>query len=159
MLTPRQTSALSGDPSTSESEAKKQGLRLPNVPISLRNLRRPCSGRTAPVPHFYCFLSDHANHILRRTYRATNGTEKNGIGRLCGAESLVGKGNAVCVNRSLPNISFGRRQIQVRRRTPPSGCSLKLKEMSLDSFSITLRICVTRELIVHLFSYSNACVP
>ena len=35
------------------SEAKLQGRRLPNVLSSLRSLRRPCSGRTGPVPYFY----------------------------------------------------------------------------------------------------------
>ena len=48
---PLQTSALSGEASTKVSEAKKHGRRLPKVPISLRSLRMPCSGRTAPVPH------------------------------------------------------------------------------------------------------------
>ena len=51
-FTPRQTSALSGETSTKDSEAKKQGRRLPKVPSSLRSLRMPCSGRTAAVPHF-----------------------------------------------------------------------------------------------------------
>jgi hypothetical protein len=32
------------------------------------------------------------------TYRATDGAEKNGIGRLCSIESLVGKRNAMCVD-------------------------------------------------------------
>lgn len=36
-----------------ESEAKLQGRRLPKVWSSLRSLRRPCSGRTGPVPYFY----------------------------------------------------------------------------------------------------------
>ena len=48
---PRHTDALSGDASTRASDAKKQGRRLPYVPISLRNFSSPCSGRTEPVPH------------------------------------------------------------------------------------------------------------
>lgn len=36
-----------------ESEAKLQGRRLPKVLSSLRSLRRPCSGRTGPVPYFF----------------------------------------------------------------------------------------------------------
>jgi hypothetical protein len=51
-FTPRAISGLRGDASTSESDAKKHGRRLPNVPNSLRSLRMPCSGRTFPVPHF-----------------------------------------------------------------------------------------------------------
>ena len=35
------------------SEAKLQGRRLPKVWSSLRSLRRPCSGRTGPVPYFF----------------------------------------------------------------------------------------------------------
>ena len=50
--TPRQTSALSGERSTRESEAKLHGRRLPKAESDLRSFRRPCSGRTAPVPHF-----------------------------------------------------------------------------------------------------------
>jgi hypothetical protein len=45
------------------------------------------------------FLSDVANHVFMEiTYRATDGAEKNGIGRLCSIESLVGKRNAMCVD-------------------------------------------------------------
>lgn len=54
-LVPRQTSALRGECSTRESEAKKHGRRLPYVCISLRRRRIPCSGRTFPVPHF-CYV-------------------------------------------------------------------------------------------------------
>ena len=65
----------------SESEAKKHGLRLPNVPISLRSFKRPCSGRTAPVPHFCssCQTMSLAGTSLL-TYGTTDGTEKHGIG-------------------------------------------------------------------------------
>lgn len=41
-----------GEIFTRDSEAKLQGRRLPNVESSLRSLRRPCSGRTGPVPYF-----------------------------------------------------------------------------------------------------------
>ena len=44
--------------STRDSEAKLHGLRFPKVPSSLRSLRRPCSGRTAPVPHFCGYQTD-----------------------------------------------------------------------------------------------------
>ncbi len=49
--TPRQTDSFSGEMETSEGEAKEHGRRLPNVERDLRRVRRPCSGRTAPVPH------------------------------------------------------------------------------------------------------------
>ena len=45
--------SLRGEILTRDSEAKLQGRRLPNVQSSLRSLRRPCSGRTGPVPYFY----------------------------------------------------------------------------------------------------------
>ena len=35
------------------SEAKLHGRRFPNVDSDLRSERRPCSGRTGPVPYFY----------------------------------------------------------------------------------------------------------
>lgn len=37
---------------TRVGEAKEQGRRLPKVERDLRRVRRPCSGRTEPVPHF-----------------------------------------------------------------------------------------------------------
>ncbi|KAH8167153.1 hypothetical protein CIB48_g1084 [Xylaria polymorpha] len=43
--------AFRGEYSTNDGDGKKHGRRLPYVPISLRSLRMPCSGRTAPVPH------------------------------------------------------------------------------------------------------------
>lgn len=46
-----QTDSLRGEYWTRESAAKLQGRRLPNALRALRSLRRPCSGRTAPVPH------------------------------------------------------------------------------------------------------------
>lgn len=49
--TPWQTDSLSGEMETREGEAKEQGRRLPNVERDLRRERRPCSGRTVPVPH------------------------------------------------------------------------------------------------------------
>jgi len=52
-LTPAQTDSFRGEAETREGAAKKQGRRLPKVWSVLRSLRRPCSGRTLPVPHFW----------------------------------------------------------------------------------------------------------
>lgn len=51
MSVPWQISSFRGDRDASVGEAKKQGRRLPNVFISLRSLRRPCSGRMGPTPY------------------------------------------------------------------------------------------------------------
>ena len=45
--------SLSGDFCIREGEAKLQGRKFPKAFISLRSFRRPCSGRTRPVPYFY----------------------------------------------------------------------------------------------------------
>lgn len=49
---PSQTDCFRGERAAKDGEAKKQGRRLPKVPISFRRRRRPCSGRTLPVPYF-----------------------------------------------------------------------------------------------------------
>lgn len=80
-FTPRTLSALRGDESTRESEAKKHGRRFPKVPSSLRSLRIPCSGRTLPVPHFYmsCQKVLHSSET-GGSYRSTDGAENDGVG-------------------------------------------------------------------------------
>jgi hypothetical protein len=105
-FTPRTLSALRGDDSTRESDAKKHGRRFPNVPSSLRSLRMPCSGRTFPVPHFYTIGSARvALHAMDNPYWSTNSTENNSISSFCSSESFVCEGIVVCVYRALYDIS------------------------------------------------------
>src|SRR3954471_16401911 len=99
--TPRHTSALRGELSTRDGAAKLQGRRLPNVPISLRSLRIPCSGRTAPVPHFFvCVLvvAFALRWVDELTYGSADGTKENGVGVLSSGEGLVGQGGAGGIN-------------------------------------------------------------
>ncbi|KAH3684910.1 hypothetical protein WICPIJ_004107 [Wickerhamomyces pijperi] len=52
MLVPLANSALIGDNSNKDSETKLHGLKLAYRFNSFLICKRPCSGLTAPVPHF-----------------------------------------------------------------------------------------------------------
>lgn len=92
-LVPRTMSALRGDASTSDSEAKKQGRRFPKVPSSLRSFKMPCSGRTFPVPHFCapCQCLARSKARLRSAYGTSNSAENNGVSCLGRCQRLVGE--------------------------------------------------------------------
>jgi hypothetical protein len=130
---------LSGDESTSESEAKKHGRRFPNVPSSLRSFKIPCSGRTLPVPHFCtnCQIGSGWCGIIG-LYRPTDSTENDGVGRLGCFERLVRQRVVVRVYRTLEDVNTGSLR-HTLKLTPPNRCSLKLKVLSV-CFCTTLRI-------------------
>ena len=107
---PRQISGLSGDLETRDSEAKEQGRRLPKVPSSLRSLRRPCSGRTLPVPHFYVrrtLISTGLKFwcLSSSSYRTTDCAKNDGAGIFGGGEGFVGQWGAVSIDGALEDLA------------------------------------------------------
>lgn len=63
----------------------------------------PCSGRTAPVPHFYFGMSmvGWLGVHWTWTYRATDGAEEDGIRVLSSGQGLVGQRGAGSVDGRL----------------------------------------------------------
>lgn len=101
-LTPRHMFSLSGEMETRLSDAKLHGRRLPNVWSDLRRERRPCSGRTGPVPYFWKNMRQELSRGVEGfAYGPAYCAEKDCIGFFGGVERFVCEWGAGGIYRSL----------------------------------------------------------
>lgn len=156
-LVPAATEALSGEISTRDSDAKKQGRRLPKVPISLRSLRIPCSGRTLPVPHF-CTLDQPTCTICpevarnSRVHQWLQGRRRLRIWRP--REPRRSEGCQWHQLRPAFGLARAGANLGAQCLTPPSSWSLKLNWISGLACWMVLRIWSYEQ--EHLMSYRES---
>lgn len=105
MSVPLAISGFNGECANRDSLAKFAGRMLAYRPSALRSLRRPCSGRTGPTPHFgppTAPASERAEgtRISSRVYcrAAERRTEQDGISTLTSGQRRFGQGFPVVID-------------------------------------------------------------